>query len=125
VATATATDVTGASISVTKAINAVIDPLDVPIRAVLENFKTALASGDKATAMTLLTSRAHGVYSSVIDTLMPNMPRIVASWSDPRRMSMDEFAAEYAVTRMNNGVQEIYIFSFVIDQNGQWVIDSM
>jgi alkylated DNA repair dioxygenase AlkB len=123
--TARATGVSGTTGQTTKTVIVTIDPLDVPIRAVLENFKTALASGDKATAMTLLSSRAQGVYSSVIDTLMPNMPQIVASWSDPRRMSMDDFAAEYAVTRMSNGVLKVYIFSFVIDQNGQWVIDSM
>ncbi len=122
---ANATGGSGAVGQVTKTVTVTVDPQDIPIRAVLNGFKTALASGDKTTAMSFLSPKAQSEYSSVIDVLMPQWPQIVSSWSDPRRMSMTAFGAEYAVTRMWNGILKVYVIGLTSDGNGNWLIDSM
>ena len=123
--TASAIGGSGTAGQVTKTVNVIVDPQDIPIRTVLQGFRAALAAGDKATAMSFLSPKAQSEYSSAIDVLMPQWPQIVSSWSDPRRMSMTAFGAEYAVTRMWNGTLKIYVIGLTSDGNGNWLLDSM
>ena len=123
--TATAVDENGEVATVTKAINSIIDPQDVPFRAVLDNFKAGLASGNKAVALTYMSQSAQSIYEPVFDVLMSQMPQIVAGWSPPRRITVTTTSAEFAVTCDTPDGAVVYLISFVLDTNGNWVIDSM
>ena len=63
--------------------------------------------------------------NSLADLLAPTLPQTTADWSQPRRIALDNYTAQYAITRNYNGTPTIYIISFVLDENGNWVIDSM
>ena len=123
--TATTVDENGVSAAATKTISAIIDPQDVPFRGVLDSFKSSLASGNKSAALALMSSSAQETYGPIFDALLSNMPQITSAWSQPRRLSLDSFSAEYAVTRMSDGSLVAYVISFVLDGSGNWVIDSM
>jgi hypothetical protein len=115
----------GASATSTMTIEVIVNPEDIPFRAVLNDFKTALAGANKPAAMALLTEQARHSYGPVLDVLMPFMSEIVSEWSEPRRLSGSESRADYAVVRTTGGVQGIYVFSFVRGEDGNWLIDSM
>jgi len=81
--TATAVDENGEVATVTKAINSIIDPQDVPFRAIIDNFKSNLASGNTAGALALMSDSAQPTYGPLFAALAPALPQIVSEWSQP------------------------------------------
>lgn len=122
---ATAWNAAGSTSSISKSVNVTVDPQDVPFRNQLQGFKTALAAGNKQAAMAFLSPTAQQAYGPVIDALMPHLAGIVASWSAPTRIHVSVEDAEYAVTRVHEGIVKVYILGFVLTDSGAWVIDSM
>jgi hypothetical protein len=99
--------------------------LDQMFRALWSGLNSALAAGDKAKAMTFLSTAAQEKYGRVFDQLMPNMPAIVASYSPLQRVSLSPRIAEYAVNRTIDGVNRVFLVYFLQDANGVWLIDAM
>jgi hypothetical protein len=124
---ARATDDKGAV--ATAVVNIVVaeDPVNASFRAIWNAMNAALVAGDKATAMTYLTANAQDIYGPVFDTLMPDFPAIVASYSPLRRVAVDVDSgiAIYAINRTIDGVDRIFMIQFLTDENGTWLIDSM
>jgi hypothetical protein len=85
----------------------------------------ALASGDKAAAMSYLSEQARETYEPVFDALMPRMPEIVASYSEPQRSLVMGTYAEYGVNRVVEGQNKIFLVGFVTSPFGQWQMDAM
>jgi len=74
----------------------------------------------------MMSQSAQSIYAPILTALGPYFPQIVSAWSPPRRLSMDGVAASYAITVTNDdGSTSVYVATFVLDQSGNWVIDSM
>jgi Bacterial Ig domain/Glucodextranase, domain B len=99
--------------------------LDQSLRAVWSGMTTALAAGDKASAMRYLDTSAQQKYGPVFDTLLPNMPQIVGSFSAPRSMTIAEGIGEYAVNRTINGENRLFLIYFGRNGDGVWRLGSM
>ncbi len=112
---------------VTKKVSVTVepDPADVPLIAAWSGLKSALIAGDKTAALTYLTDTAKVKYGPVFDALMSHMPEIMATYSAPGRVYAGEQYAEFGVSRTVDGVNRIYLITFLRDENGGWKIDSM
>jgi hypothetical protein len=99
--------------------------MDQMFRTLWSGFNDAAASGNKAAAMNYLTSAGKDKYGPVLDTLLPFMPEIVASYSPLVQVSITRGLAEYAVTRLDGGTKRLYLINFLRDANGIWRIDGM
>jgi hypothetical protein len=99
--------------------------VDRCIQAVWGAMNDALASGDKAAAMSYLSEQARETYEPVFDALMPQMAEIVASYSEPKRSLIMGTYAEYGVNRVVEGQNKIFLVGFVTSPFGQWQMDAM
>lgn len=99
--------------------------LDQTIRAVWNNWKAALAAGDKATALTYMNDSAKDRYGFVLDVVLSRMTGITASFSDIKQVGVSDGFAEYAITRINNGKKSLFLVYFLQNPDGTWLIDSM
>jgi hypothetical protein len=105
--------------------NAVVDPIDAPFKAVWDGMNLALLAGNKATALTFLTTGAQEKYGPVFDVLLPYMPEILASYSPLQRVVVSTDIAEYAINRLINGENRIFLIYFFKDVDGTWRIAAM
>ena len=88
--------------------------------------KTALTAGDKARAMQYLDPRrSQQRYGPVFDVLLPSMPQIAATFSDPQSVSLSDGIGEYAINRTINGENRIFFIYFGLNGDGVWRLGSM
>jgi hypothetical protein len=99
--------------------------VDRSIQAVWSAMNDALASGDKAAAMSYLSEQARETYEPVFDALMPRMAEIVASYSEPKRSLVMGTYVEYGVNRVVNGANLVFLVGFVANDVGLWQLDTM
>lgn len=85
----------------------------------------ALAAKDKAKALLYLNAQARVKYGPIFEALLPYMPGIVASYSPLQRVSISGTVGEYAVNRVVNGKNRIFLIYFLMDADGVWRLDSM
>jgi hypothetical protein len=86
---------------------------------------TALAAGDKNSAMRYLDPSAQQKYGPVFDTLLPSMPQIVGSFSAPQSVTIADGIGEYAVNRTINGENRLFLIYFGRNGDGVWRLGSM
>ena len=113
----------GASPLDTKTVHVTEDPIDVPFFAKIDTFKSYLGSGQKDNALAMLSPEAQRTYGPVFDILAPQMANILTKWAKPVRLSNSAGGADYLVKRLDTN--KIYVISFLLDDDGNWVIDSM
>ena len=101
------------------------DPIDAPFMSVWDGMIGSLTVGDKTGALSYLSHSAKIKYDPVFDALMSDMSQIARSFSSPKRVSIGDDLAEYAVNRVIDGVDRIFLISFVRDSDGVWRIDQM
>lgn len=114
--------------TVTKTLRIIVqnqEQIDQQLRQVWAGLTSALARGDKATAMQHLNTRAQNKYGPVFDALLPNMGTIVASFSVLQVHEIDETVGSYAVNRIIDGLNRIFFIYFIRDGDGVWRLDSM
>jgi hypothetical protein len=99
--------------------------VDTAFQAMWSGMNTALAAGDKAKALTYLNEQARAKYDPVFTDLLPEMPAIVASYSPLQRVSVSSEIAEFAVNRVIDGVNRVFLIYYVRDGDGVWRLDSM
>jgi hypothetical protein len=85
----------------------------------------ALVKQDVSAALGHLNLRAQEQYASIFQELLPDMPAIVASYSQPQRVSVQSDLMEYAVNRTIGGVDRIFFVYLLRDGDGVWRLDSM
>jgi len=126
VATLTVTDTAG----VVRKANVGIDvstttARDSLFRSVWDTMNAALVRGDVNRALSMLNARAQEQYALVFNTLISEMPQIVASYSDPQFVGSATDYFEYAVNRMIDGEDQIFFVYLVRDGDGVWRMDGM
>jgi len=99
--------------------------MDKIATAVWNSVNDALIAGDKSTAMMSLNPSAQSKYGPVFDTLMPTYSSIASSFSALRRGSLGADYAEYAINRVIDGVNRLFLVYFIKDADGLWQLDSM
>jgi hypothetical protein len=99
--------------------------VDACFQALWGGMNSALVAGDKETALQFLSVSAQAKYGPVFDALLPHMPEIVASYSAFRAASFSASFAEYGVTRIINGMNQLFLIDFVRDADGVWRLDAM
>jgi hypothetical protein len=85
----------------------------------------ALVRGDINGAANYLNEGAKRKYQPVFETLKPQFPQIIASYSPLRRVSISENIGEYAINRAYQGRSRIYLIYFLKDADGVWRVDEM
>jgi hypothetical protein len=101
------------------------DPLDVPFQSIWDGMNAALLTGDTAQALSFLTIAAQQKYASVFTVLLPHMPEIIASYSPLRRVSVSPDIGEYALSRVIDGQNRLFLVYFLKDENGVWKLEAM
>ena len=89
------------------------------------DFANALANGSKPMAMQALTSLAQVKYGPIFDALMPYFPAIVSTWSLPQPSTITRDYAEYGINKTINGVNRIFLITFVLDSDGVWRMEAL
>ena len=85
----------------------------------------ALKVGNVNGAAQHLNESAKRKYLPVFETLKPQFPQIIASYSPLRRISITESIGEYAIVRPYNGQNRVYLIYFLQDVDGVWRVDGM
>jgi hypothetical protein len=61
----------------------------------------------------------------VFDALLSNMPQIVGSFSAPQSVSLADGIGEYAINRVINGENRLFLIYFGRNGDGVWRLGSM
>lgn len=85
----------------------------------------ALLVGDKQAAMTYLTDDAQLQYGPVFDTLMPEFPTILPTWSPPIVSKISSDTAEYAIVTDDGTKRQLFYVYYKLGDDGTWRLDSM
>jgi hypothetical protein len=99
--------------------------MDAMFKAMWGGMNNALVAGDKTVAMVYLNVRAQLKYGPVFDVLIPYMPKIVLTYSQPLLNNISEHIGVYAVGTNLNGVGRIFYIYFLQGQEGLWQLESM
>ena len=76
-------------------------------------------------AMQALTALAQVKYGPIFDALMPYFPAIVSTWSLPQPSTITRDYAEYGINKTINGVNRIFLITFVLDSDGVWRMEAL
>jgi hypothetical protein len=85
----------------------------------------ALLVGDKQAAMTYLTDDAQLQYGPVFDTLMPEFPTILPTWSPPIVSKISSDTAEYAIVTDDGTKRQVFYVYYKLGNDGTWRLESM
>lgn len=100
------------------------EKIDAVIDEMLEQLFASLSSGNLDGVMTLMTSEAQQrlgpVLAGLADPVLAGM-----QYSRPVRVSVDTNSAEYMVRRTSAEGEQVFMITFVRDQNQQWKIDDL
>ncbi len=99
--------------------------MDALFRNTWNGMNNALKAGDLETGKRYLSAKAKQLYAPAFETLRTQWTAIVGSYSSLQRVSIGADTAEYAVNRVINGVNQIYLIQFVRDTDGVWRIAGM
>jgi len=104
-----------------------IDPvqLDQMLRARWSGMTNALVAGNKATALSYLSTPAQAKYGPVFDALMPDLAQIIGSWSTPLKGMLSASIGEYGVVTADGGARHLFLIYFVQGADGVWRLESM
>jgi len=101
------------------------DPSDAPFLSIWEGTNAALLAGDKTQALTFLTPGAQEKYGPVFDVLLSYMAEIIASYSPLRQVSLSASIGEYAITRIIDGQNQLFLIYFLKGEDETWRLDVM
>lgn len=99
--------------------------MDQLFTTLLGGMNTALISGDVTKAGSFLNTAAKQKYLPVFQTLLAQMPQIIASYSPLRRVSITGEIGEYAINRTIGGRNKLFLIYFLKDSDGVWRLDAM
>ena len=98
---------------------------DATLRAVWAGMTSALAAGDKPAAMQYLSGSAQQRYGPVFDLLLPSLGQIVGTFSDLHSLTLADGFGEYAINRIIDGKNRVFLIYFGRSGDGLWRVESM
>ena len=99
--------------------------VDARVREVWSGMTAALRAGDPAKALSYLDYAARQRYGPVFATLQANLPAIVQSFSPLQGLSLTDDFGEYAINRVIDGQNRIFLLYFGRNGDGVWRLGSM
>lgn len=99
--------------------------VDASIQEIWDAMNDALVAGERNLALSYLTDGAREQYGEIFSILLERMPEIVGSYSSLRQSYVADGYVEYGVNRTVNGVNRLFLVSFIRNGYGQWQLDSM
>jgi len=115
-------------VSVQQTITIVVqDPaqIDQMLQTTWTGFASALAARDTAQATRYFSSQVQDKYQATFQALNASLPQIVGSFSQLQLMSVSGGVGEYAVNRVIDGINRIFLIYFLQNIDGVWRIDAM
>ncbi len=98
--------------------------VDSQLKNTWENMKAALVSNNIDGAMSYFGDFSKDKYKRVFLDLGTDLPLIISSLPDIVFVSFYGNVAEYAINRLEDGMNRLYFIYFIGDENGLWKIDS-
>ncbi len=122
----TVVDDQGTALSATAPIE-VLDGvvMDALLTGIWEGMNAALLDGNVDEALSFLTPGAQQEYADVFSILLPDMAALIASYSPLQRGFVASEVAEYAVNRIIEGHNKIFLIYFIKGADGVWRLDAM
>lgn len=99
--------------------------VDRDLLALWGGVKSALMSGEREAALQFLSQDSRQRYATAFTDLLPRLPQVLGSLSEPTRAFVAGDYAEYAVNRTSDGQNKLFLLGFVTNEFGQWQLDSM
>ncbi len=99
--------------------------IDAEIQTCWQNITASLSSNNIEQALNELTPRAREMYRPSFEALQNDLPSIMNSFSELQIVDINVEYAEYAVNRIINGENRLFLIYFVKDGNGEWKLESM
>jgi PKD repeat protein len=99
--------------------------IDALLKGKWEGMKGALAVNDINKAMSYFGDFSKDKYKRVFLDLGADLPSIINSLADIVFVSFYGNVAEYAINRLEDGMNRLYFIYFIRDENGLWKIDSL
>ena len=114
--------------SVQQAITIVVQDavqVDQILQTAWNGFATALALRDTAGAIRYFSPQVQDKYLGAFQALNTSLPQIVGTFSPLQLMSVSGGVGEYAINRVIDGVNRIFLMYFIQGVDGVWRIDAM
>jgi hypothetical protein len=102
-----------------------LDERDTLFLTAWNELNDALLRGNLNEALAHFNARARPQYARVLQGLLPDMPAIVASYASPQRVSVATDVLEYAVQRVIDGEEHVFLVYLLRDADGVWRLDRM
>ncbi|MDD3516992.1 MAG: Ig-like domain-containing protein [Chromatiales bacterium] len=105
----------------------VVDPvrLDTMLRELWDEMNQALIDGDTARALEFVSYRSRARYEPIFEALKEHFADIVASYSEPITVTLSPGMAEYAINRIIDGEDYIFLIYLMKDAWGVWRVTEM
>jgi hypothetical protein len=111
-----------------RAVRIVVDDpaeRDASFRGIWSALNASLTARDTAGALRNLSAPARAKYGPVFDALLPELPGVVASYTDFTLLEMSPSMAEYVLTRTIDGQPRSFVVTFLLGADGVWRVESM
>ena len=108
--------------------NGIVKEIELPVTSPVEVWnamKQRLIDGDIEGALTYFSEDVTSKYRRVFIDLGSDLSGIVNSLPEPVLITLHGDIAEYAITRLQDSENFVYIINLIKDENGIWKIDSM
>lgn len=99
--------------------------LDALLRGVWRDMNQALTNGETQQALNYVTRKSRKRYEPVFESLREHMGEIVASYSEPIAVTLTGGMGEYAINRIIDGEDYIFLVYFLKDSGGVWRVAEM
>lgn len=99
--------------------------IDSEVRACWQNVITGLSGNNIGQVLDEMTSAARETYEPVFSALQDELPTIASSFSELQLVDINTNYAEYAINRMIDGENRLFLIYFVRDRDGNWKLDRM
>ena len=99
--------------------------IDAEIQASWQNVVSGLSARNLPQLLDEMTPAARETYEPVFDALQDELPAIANSFSELQIVDINTNFAEYAINRIIDGENRLFLIYFVRDQDGTWKLDQM
>lgn len=99
--------------------------MDTLFGEIWNGVNSALSSGNAALASAFLTTSAKEQYGPAFAALLPHMNEIIASYSPLKRVSLNPDIGEYAINRVIDGRNKVFLIYFIRGGDGIWRLAAM
>lgn len=99
--------------------------INTEIQACWQNITSGFNTKNVQQVLDEMTPNAQNTYGPVFEALANDLPAIASSFSELQIIDINPEYAEYAINRIIDGENRLFLIYFVRDENGNWKLDAM